>query len=137
MLVYIAAPYADPTPEGIRWNIARASLMGRLAFEMGHTPIVPHVLGAALFGTDETPQTRADALRYGLDLVRDVARAGGDLWVLTRDDGTLSDGCAAEVARFQASAPRTTVLSFTWPDHGPVFVRHGLGAEWERLSVRP
>lgn len=139
MIRYIAAPYGADTPEGIRWNIARAELLGKVTLAYGHAPIVPHTLGSALLGTDETPESRERALRYGLDLVAGVAAAGGELLVLTRDDGSISDGCLAEIRHFRLSHSRDypEVWARSWQEVRTDCERYGFAAEWERLAVRP
>jgi hypothetical protein len=101
--VYIAAPYGDPDPLKVARNVERAVWLGRLAVAEGLVPIVPHVLVPALTGPEDParPEVRALALELGLDLLDTVARAGGDLWVLSRDDWSLSAGVEAELDRFR------------------------------------
>lgn len=103
--VYICAPFAAPTIAGIRANVARAAILADFARWRGHDPTVPHVAGLAeveAAGGVETPEVRAAAMiRCLLDLTA-VAVAGGLLWVLRRENGTLSDGCLREWARAES-----------------------------------
>lgn len=67
-------------------------------------PIVPHVLVPALTGPEDParPEVRALALELGLELLDTVARAAGDLWVLSLDEGGLSAGVLGELLRFRS-----------------------------------
>lgn len=136
-LIYIAASCGAPTPEEIAWNIARATFLGKLALVQGHTPIVPHVLGAALFGQNETLETREKALAYGFDLVRFVAASRGGMWALTRDNGTLSSGCEEERRVFESVSPVRRAWVYSWTEFGDAATRAGLGAEWAALAIPP
>ena len=100
--VYIAAPYSDPDPAIVARNVERAAWLGRLAVAEGRVPIVPHLLVPALTGPEDParPEVRELALQIGLGLVDTVARAAGDLWVLSRDDWSLSAGVELELMHF-------------------------------------
>jgi hypothetical protein len=43
-LVFVTGPYSAPTETGIQANIRKAIEIGRVLFEKGYYPIVPHVL---------------------------------------------------------------------------------------------
>lgn len=43
-LVFVAGPYSAPTEEEVKRNIQKAIDIGRILFEKGYYPIVPHVL---------------------------------------------------------------------------------------------
>jgi hypothetical protein len=109
-VVYICAPLDAPTPEGIAHNIARAEALGRLVVHCGHAPIVVHSSSSALYGTDH-----ARALESDKAIVRMIARFGGMLWILERDDGTLSPGCGVESDTWY-DAGRTVQTRFTWAE---------------------
>ena len=96
--VYIAAPYGAPTGELMRLNTQRAELLGRLAMLEGLTPVVVHSgILAGIFGDDTKPEQRADGLEATLVILHLVAsREDGRFWLLTRDDGVISDGAASE-----------------------------------------
>ena len=136
-LIYIAAKYGASTPEEIAWNIARATFLGKLALAQHHTPIVPHVLGAALFGQNETLETREKALAYGLDLVRFVAASRGGMWVLTRDNDTISSGCEEELSIFTLASYGRRAWIYSWAEFCDAATRAGLGAEWAALINPP
>lgn len=95
--VYIAAPYADPSPTVRAWHVARACLLGRLALECGHAPVVVHPsIAAGVYGDDSDPVQRERGLRAALEIVDGC----DELWALLRDDGTLSEGMAKEWGAF-------------------------------------
>lgn len=132
-LCYIAAPYAHPSPVGLARNVDRAILLGRLAISVGLCPIVPHALVPALVGSEVgRPEVRAVALDLGLDLLDGVIAANGRLYVLTRDDGTLSPGVEAEVRRFHTFS-RSRFEAATWQSWGSLMALHGLHDEWRAL----
>lgn len=43
-IVFVAGPYSAPTEEEVKRNIKNAINIGRILFEKGYYPIVPHVL---------------------------------------------------------------------------------------------
>jgi len=42
--VFVTGPYSAPTDEGKKANIQRAIDVGRVVFQKGYYPIVPHIL---------------------------------------------------------------------------------------------
>lgn len=103
--VYICAPFASGTLDGIRGNVARAEVLADYALWRGYAPTVPHVAGLAeveAAGGVETPEVRAAAMMRCLADLTAVAVEGGVLWVLRRENGTLSDGCLREWARAES-----------------------------------
>ena len=126
-LVYIAGPYAAPTPEERAENVRRIGVLSRLALGLGLTPVTVHAaIDAGHFGQDSNPVDRKRGLDAACTLAQWVAKSGGDLWVLTRDDGFFSSGCVQEVDAFQRTANAGPIVSRTW-------------AEWCEIidSVRP
>ena len=104
-LVYIAGPYAG-TPRQRSRNVARAVAVGRLATHLGYAPIVPHAIGVAgVHGTpdESAPGVREAALACGEAHAEAVARCGGHLWLIERDHGGLSEGCARELDAYLAA----------------------------------
>lgn len=103
-LVYIAAPYGAPTPEGRAENTRRAVALAALAAAWGRAPICVHpLIEAGVFGDDDNPADRARGLAC-MAQVEAVAKADGEMWVLLRDDGLMSRGCLAEVEAWQRVA---------------------------------
>lgn len=127
--VYIAGPFAGPSPTVRAWNVARASLLGRLALECGHAPVVVHPSIAA-GAYDADPAQRERGLRAALEVMR-----GCDaLWALLRDDGTMSSGTAKEWREFDGKAEGLTWAG--WRGRIPDFDHERLAA-WDALAVRP
>lgn len=126
-LVYIAGPYAAPTAQERAENVRRIGVLSRLALGLGLAPVAVHAaVEAGHFGQDCNPADRKRGLDAACSLAQWVAKSGGDLWVLTRDDGFFSSGCVQEVDAFQRTANAGPVVSRTW-------------AEWCEIiaSVRP
>lgn len=105
--VYIAGPYMAQTPELVELNVRRACAVGYLAAVVhGLHPQVPHASG--WFGVLGSPTeadgslTRHRAIRWTTDLARQVSRSGGDLWIISADDGSLSDGTRLDLEAFRS-----------------------------------
>lgn len=126
--VYVAAPFADPSPTVRAWHVARACLLGRLALECGHAPVVVHPsIAAGVYGDDEVPHERERGLRAALEVMR-----GCDaLWALLRDDGTMSAGTAEECRLFDGN-PQALAWA-GWRCRVPDV----LLPAWDALAVRP
>lgn len=108
-LVYLAGPYAAPTEEGVLDNIHRIRALAQLAVTLGMSPVAQHFTGGiGVFGSsidDGSPSvSRHNALLAGQAVAHAIGRTGGLLWVVTRDDGTLTEGTALEVAAWQTGA---------------------------------
>jgi DNA-binding MarR family transcriptional regulator len=140
MWVYVAAPLAGVDADTEWWHHQRARLVARWwqAISPGSLTIVPHDAVRPLYGdgSPDTGDTRARGMAHCVELVRLVCHADGDMIVLARDDGTITDGCAAEVAAWRAMcSSEPTVLRWAdieWPE--------ALRAEAEALaavSTRP
>ena len=105
-LIYAAAPLSASTSEGRAETLASAR---RFADWLGcglgvRLVYCPHVQIAAGHGypeAGETPETRGAGMARCLAAVGAIARAGGEMHVLLRADGTMSLGCAAEVAHYR------------------------------------
>lgn len=100
--VFIAGPYSAPSPEETAQNVERSRLLGVLAVRLRCSPIVPHLHGAAdLYGTEhddgQGSATRDAALACSTATAWMVGEARGHLWVILRDDRSLSAGCQAEL----------------------------------------
>jgi hypothetical protein len=52
--VFVTGPYRAPTEEGIRRNIEEAVRIGRVVFDKGYYPIVPHVLVREYWDPEDT-----------------------------------------------------------------------------------
>lgn len=101
-LVYIAGPFSAPSPDETAQNVERARLLGILAAKLRLAPIVPHLHGAAgLYGTEhddgQGSATRTKALACSTATAWMVGNCCGHLWVILRDDRSLSAGCQAEL----------------------------------------
>jgi len=114
-IAYIAAPYAGDEP----LNLARADAFGLAVASLGRAVLIPHrAIGQ---GRPDTPETRPDALARCLAAVEGVWYRGGELHVLERDDGTLSEGCALEVEAWRARGGAE--IRWRWVDGAPVRVQ--------------
>ena len=132
---FIAAPYAARTQLGEADNIRRAEALGRLAVALGYVPVVVHSNGERLYGPDTHPESRAVALSCSTALVRQLAtlpRSG--MYVLLRDNGTMSNGVAAEVSDWQQTGDPDAITSKTWDDWEHAFRAVQLHDLW--LSLR-
>lgn len=107
-IVYIAGPYAGL----VDTNVARASELSRFAVSLGIVPLCLHgSIQAGAYGDDDHPEERERGLERACDVAALVARSGGQIWVITRDDGTLSSGTERELAAWL----RATRDTFTPP----------------------
>ncbi len=100
-MIYVCAPYAAPTPEGVRANIDRAREIGaRLAAEYPTIPIlVPHLLGEGrLYGSAEDDGSDGAVRRLALSQgVAWAAFAGRNCGALYMGPGSeSSEGCTRE-----------------------------------------
>jgi hypothetical protein len=136
-LCYIAAPYADPSPEVRAWHVARACLLARLAVNTGWAPIVVHPGIAPIYGAEETEELRAVGLDVDITLLLHVRRAGGSLWLLLRDDLTMSSGVAAERRAWWDSPSAGRELVLDWAGWQAPMWKAGLGQRWAALQGRP
>ncbi len=114
--VYIAGPYAAATPEERAENVRRIGAVSRWAVENGYAPVSVHAaIEAGHLGEDDDPVARERGIEVSLALVDMVAHSHGELFVIERDDKTLSTGSEREVRRFG----RPPTIRGTW-------------ANWER-----
>ena len=112
---YICSPFAGDVPE----NLRRAVALSRLALGAGHAPLCVHpAIAAGCYGDDGVPEERKVGLRAVCALVEAVAWAGGDFWLLLRDDGTISAGCQPELDVWRREAGRAAVV-WRWVDGAP------------------
>lgn len=121
MIVYIAGPYMAPSAPEIRANVARAVALGHAAVKLGLVPIIPHAHGyLGVFGDPHEAdglRTRERALRVAVHTVKAVRRVDGALWIIERDDHSLSSGTQMELDAFMApsAAPgMSALLRFNW-----------------------
>jgi hypothetical protein len=113
-VVYIAAPYRGENAAEVRANVAKATSLAAFAVRAGYAPVLPHAHAEVyeLAANDRGEEADRVALVCGLDQVRAVARAGGELWILSRGDGSLSNGCADERHAYaEAGGQDVTVYS--------------------------
>lgn len=138
-LLYIAAPLGAPTAAHRRWHRERAELLAALAFAAGYTPVYVHTYAETAMGPDTDPDARERGLARSLAAVRAVAVACGGLWVLLRDDGTPSAGCAREIAEYNNHldpiAPAGNVWA-VWRAFASNLATHLL-PEFDRLAEPP
>ena len=52
--VFVTGPYRAPTDEGVQRNIEQAIKIGRIVFQKGYYPIVPHLLVREYWDPQET-----------------------------------------------------------------------------------
>ena len=114
-LAYIAAPCGAPTPEGRAENARRAVALAALAAAWGRAPICVHpLIEAGVFGDDNDPNDRARGLACCMAQAEAVARADGELWLLLRDGGWISDGCRRELEAWERMVGDTRVRRYTY-----------------------
>ena len=94
---YAAAPLNAPTlTERIALDRRARLFVAHLSWVM---VVSPHDRARVLHGHPVEPeQDREEAMAWCLAEVERIHRGGGRMDVLLRDDGTLSPGCAEEVA---------------------------------------
>jgi hypothetical protein len=98
--VYCAAPYAGD----VMTNVAVSGAFGAYAVARGFAPVVPHMMiFAGIYGNDDIPEERERGMKCTLAIVVAVAHDAGELWVLRREDGTISPGCLAEIEAYSAA----------------------------------
>lgn len=120
--MYIAAPYAAPTPEGIAENVRRACLLARYAVSQGLAPVVLHpAIAAGAYGDEASPEERERGLQCAVEIARTVAAAGGRLWLIMSPHRDVSEGSALELVQFMQYACRTipwdiTLSMRTWAE---------------------
>lgn len=116
-LVYIVGPYAAEAPEGIEQNVSRALALAKHAAERGLCPIIPHLTGrAGVYGHEfesDDGTSRRVALECGAAMATWVGRVGGTLWVILRNDGTMSPGTQVEYDAYRAVGG-TAIVSANW-----------------------
>ena len=121
-VVYIAAPFAADTLAEVAENTHRAEALSLYAIRRGYAPICVHsgaLRGA--YGRD----TDAGDRKAALDVDRALLDVSGEVWALTRDDGTLSPGMLVELDHWSSTGRPPWTLN-TWA---------GWSAEFERLNV--
>ena len=113
-LAYIAAPYAGDEPA----NLARADALSAAVASLGRATFLPHrAIGQ---GRPDTPETRPAAIAACLTALDAIWLRSGELHVMERDDGTLSDGCRIEVERWRERGG--TEIRWRWVSGRPVIV---------------
>jgi len=117
-LVYIAGPYGSPHEHERLANVGRACHLSLWASRAGYAPIVVHpAIHWGAYGSDDNPADRERGLATVTAILRAAAQAGGHLWVILRDDGSMSSGTEREVLAWEEETaggdPRT--LALTWP----------------------
>lgn len=123
-LAYICAPFAAPTDEERRANVAVAMAMSRAALEAGRTPVVIHAtIEAGGMGRDDVPEERRRGLEAAVSLAEAVAIGWGELWVCTARNGGLSTGMVYEVVAFVKAHPQTVI-------HEVPMGRVGSASDW-------
>ncbi len=137
---YISAPYGDPDPNVIEYNIQRAEFIGRLAVLEGRAPLVVPSTLHGVDGGDDDPAARRRGMACDLVILGVLALSpSSELWTLTNGAGFTS-GMEEELACWVGKVGdgvRRRVRGGTWEDWRPLAERHGLTAEWERLRVPP
>jgi hypothetical protein len=121
-VVYIAAPFGADTLGEVAAHTQRAEALSLYAIRRGYAPICVHsgaLRGA--YGRDTDAGDRKAALDVDLALL-DVS---GEVWALTRDDGTLSPGMLVELDHWSSTGRAPWTLN-TWA---------GWSAEFDRFHV--
>lgn len=129
--IYVAGPFAaqeHPLPVPVGLHVTRAAAVASWATRMGYAPLVVHpAIAAGAYGDDDDPDDRRMGLAATVELVRLVAsHPAGELWLITRDDGTLSSGTAGELRAWEQHR------RLLWPQLASV-VRIGTPMGWWEL----
>lgn len=95
---YICSPYAGE----IKLNTKKTKAYSRRLYEMGYTPIAPHLLFPQ-FMDDDIPNERKDAM----DMAKDILRRCRVVVVCGKE---LSDGMVEEIALAKRLGIVTTTL---------------------------
>lgn len=108
--VYIAAPYRDKTPEGIKSNIERVKTVARYLADQGILPVVPHL---ALGYCKDAPEDWPTALYHGLKLLErcDAMLICGHESEGVRDEAAFAKGKGIPI--YEAYNEGTIVLAAT------------------------
>lgn len=144
-VVYVATPVRAACATVRRWNWLRAVTLARLAAHEGLAPLLPALtVGGALEGFPHAGgHDHPAAMACCLGLLRAVKQAGGGLWVLTRDDDTLSEGCAAELRAWngwlslEGGTRQQTPALVRWRDLEERAWEAGLLDAWSALRDPP
>jgi len=93
--VFICSPLrGDGSKQAMRANLAKARSYAQQAFREGYAPSVPH-LYYPIFLDDTDPEERAYGIQAGLEMLAEVAAAGGEFWICHDESG--SDGMKKEI----------------------------------------
>lgn len=117
-------------------NLRRARALAALACREGLAPVVP-ALSCDVFrlAFRDPVQAEKAALERGITLAATVAKAGGLLWLLFRDDGTISPGCRGEIDEFKRMSGVSPVRQGRWDIWGQVFVTDGMGKTYAAIGA--
>jgi len=114
--IFVASPYAAPTPEGIEANVALARRLCAEVIAAGHSPFAPHLLYPQ-FLDDSKLDDRARGLRAGIDFLA----VCDEVWCWS----TVSMGMAHEIR--EALVRHSKPVRFPWGaeplDECPVCLR--------------
>ena len=132
-IIYIAAPFGAPTEAEREYNTQRAELLCLLAQRTGYAPICVHsgVLRGT-YGDDDDPQDRF----WGLETCKRLLDVCDQLWVLLRDDNTMSDGVKTEFRAFRATNPDRFGVAGTWKDWREDMKGYNLLDRWAALGSK-
>ncbi len=124
--VYISATRSHPGSLTSR----RAHLLARMAVLSDLAPFLPcAMIDTGIYASADVAWQCCQAH------LLDVLRGHGSLWVLLRDDGTMSGDSAMEVRAWKrASRHRDYIERATWVDWQPRLARYGLTDDWARLT---
>lgn len=121
-LAYIAGPYAASDKKTREENVRRIGELCLYALKNGFAPITVHAaIEAGHYGRDEDEEDRKRALAADCEIVAAVAKQGGALFIILRDDGSCSPGSGAERQAFVQNAPSGSCFEKTWAQWKEVF----------------
>lgn len=112
-LVYVSGPFAGKDKGEIRGNVWKAGQLSLIAIKAGYIPISYHsLIHGGYLGRDDVLEERERGIKAMEDICRHVARVGGSIWVILRDDRTMSPGTQREFDAFSSAASRVVDPKF-------------------------
>ena len=108
--IYIAGPYGDTDPAVRAEHIRRVAVLSSHLVREGYAPVSVHAaIESGAFGNDFDPEERA----MGLQAATAIACQCDRMFVILRDDETMSDGTKREVDAYLEHATGD-VMPGTW-----------------------
>jgi hypothetical protein len=119
-MVFVAGPYRGASDAEVAENVRRACAVAAHATRCGLLAFSPHAHGfCGVHGDPSGTDTATEevAIRCGRAWAAHVGTVYGRVWIIERDDHTLSAGTAGELGAFMTSnGDARHVVRHTWPE---------------------